>query len=48
MFDHIVKWWARNPVAANLLMIAILIGGVVSYFQMEREIEPSVAFPARR
>ena len=41
----IVRWWADNPVAANLLMIAILIGGIVSYFQIERELEPYVEFP---
>lgn len=39
----IFAWWARNPVAANLLMILLLIGGAVSYFQMEREVFP--AFP---
>ena len=41
----IVRWWADNPVAANLLMIAILIGGFVSYSQIERELEPYVEFP---
>ncbi|MEM1151180.1 MAG: efflux RND transporter permease subunit, partial [Pseudomonadota bacterium] len=41
----IIRWWADNPVAANLLMIAILIGGVVSYFTIERELEPYVEFP---
>ncbi|MEM6411842.1 MAG: efflux RND transporter permease subunit [Pseudomonadota bacterium] len=41
----IITWWADNPVAANLLMVAILIGGVVSYFQIERELDPFVEFP---
>ncbi len=41
----IVKWWASNPVAANLLMFAFLIGGLVSYFQIERELDPYVEFP---
>ena len=41
----ITKWWASNPVAANLLMIILLIGGFVSYSQIEREIEPYVEFP---
>ncbi len=35
-------WWARNPVAANLLMFLLLIGGAVSFFQMEREVFPSL------
>ncbi|MEL7453081.1 MAG: efflux RND transporter permease subunit, partial [Pseudomonadota bacterium] len=41
----IVRWWADNKVAANLLMIAILIGGLVSFFRIERELEPYVEFP---
>lgn len=41
----ITQWWASNPVAANLLMIILLIGGLVSYAQIEREIEPYVEFP---
>ena len=40
-----IKWWASNAVAANLLMVAILIGGLVAYFSMEREIEPYVEIP---
>ncbi len=41
----IVKWWASNPVAANLLMFIFLIGGLVSYLQIERELDPYVEFP---
>ncbi len=43
--NRIIKWWASNPVAANLLMIACLIGGVISYIQIERELDPYVEFP---
>ena len=43
--NKIVKWWASNSVAANLLMIICLLGGLVSYFQIEREIDPYVEFP---
>ena len=42
---HIIKWWASNPVAANLLMLICLIGGIVCYAQIEREVEPYVEFP---
>jgi len=42
---HIIKWWASNPVAANLLMLICFIGGIVSYVQIERELEPYVEFP---
>ena len=41
----ITHWWASNSVAANLLMIILLLGGVVSYFNIERELEPYVEFP---
>ena len=41
----IVKWWSGNPVAANLLMVAILIGGIVSFLRMDREIDPYVEVP---
>ncbi len=41
----IVKWWASNPVAANLLMKILLIGGLISYIQIEREMDPYVEFP---
>ena len=37
-----ISWWARNSVAANLLMIAIIIVGIVQYINMEREVFPSV------
>lgn len=40
--SSIVRWWASNKVAANLLMIAIFIGGFVSWLQMERELDPYV------
>ncbi len=46
--NGIVSWWASNKVAANLLMLIILIGGVVSLFTIEREIEPYVEFPGAR
>ena len=46
--NGLVKWWAGNPVAANLLMVAILIGGIIAFFSMEREIEPYVEIPGAR
>jgi multidrug efflux pump subunit AcrB len=42
---NIVAWWAKNPVAANLLMIALLLAGIVAYFQIDREMDPYVEFP---
>ena len=34
-------WWASNSVAANLLMIMTLIGGVVGYFRMDQVVFPT-------
>lgn len=39
----IVAWFARNAVAANLLMVVAFFGGIFSYFQMEREMFPVIA-----
>lgn len=42
--NKLIAWFADNPVAANLLMIAILIGGTVAYlFQIDRQFFPSIA-----
>ncbi|MCH2190925.1 MAG: efflux RND transporter permease subunit [Gammaproteobacteria bacterium] len=41
----IIRWWADNTVAANLLMAAIILAGVLGYNRLEREIMPTIAFP---
>ena len=38
----LVTWWAQNRVAANLLMIAIIIMGIVGFNKFEREFFPSM------
>ncbi|MEL6688011.1 MAG: efflux RND transporter permease subunit, partial [Pseudomonadota bacterium] len=43
--ERIIRWWASNPVAANLLMLICLVGGLVSFLTIERELEPYVEFP---
>ncbi len=49
-----VSWMARNPVAANLLALTLVIGGIVTALQIKQEIFPdfevdavvvSVAYP---
>lgn len=40
----IIGWWARNSVAANLLMIVAVLGGVMGYFSLNREVFPTAAF----
>ncbi len=37
----LIAWWARNSVAANLLMVAIILAGTVGFFKLEREFFPS-------
>lgn len=39
----IIGWWARNSVAANLLMLVAVIGGFVGYNQLNREVFPTIA-----
>jgi multidrug efflux pump subunit AcrB len=46
--NGIIKWWAQNTVAANLLMLAILIAGVIGYVRIDRELDPYVEFPGAR
>ncbi|MBY9066497.1 efflux RND transporter permease subunit [Hyphomonas sp. WL0036] len=40
--NGLVAWFARNAVAANLLMILLFAGGVFGYSSMEREMFPVV------
>ncbi len=37
---QLIAWWARNPVAANLLMFGILLSGYLGFVAMEREAFP--------
>ena len=43
--NHLIEWWARNSVAANLLMIGIFVAGFLGFSSMEREMDPQVRFP---
>jgi multidrug efflux pump subunit AcrB len=36
----LIAWWAKNPVAGNLLMLACAIFGFMSYTQMDKEFFP--------
>ena len=39
---RIIAWWVRNPVAANLLMVGIMLSGLLGLQMMEREAFPRV------
>ena len=38
----LVAWFAGNKVAANLLMLMVLIGGVTSMMLMNQEVFPEI------
>lgn len=40
--NGLITWWARNDVAANLLMIFIVIIGLLSFASLSREAQPSI------
>lgn len=39
--NGLIAWWARNGVAANLLMAFIIIVGILMFFRIEREVFPN-------
>ncbi|WP_196139540.1 efflux RND transporter permease subunit [Aliikangiella sp. G2MR2-5] len=38
----VIAWFTRNPVAANLLMVFIILGGLVSYKMMTKRMQPDI------
>ncbi|TXS92078.1 efflux RND transporter permease subunit [Parahaliea maris] len=38
--ERLIRWWIYNPVAANLLMVGILLSGYLGFLAMEREAFP--------
>ena len=43
--NSLIAWWARNSVAANLVMVGIFVAGLIGFSSMEREMDPQVRFP---
>ncbi|KAA9133562.1 efflux RND transporter permease subunit [Marinihelvus fidelis] len=41
-YAALIEWFARNPVAANLLMFIILLGGLYSAFTIKKEAQPKI------
>lgn len=39
-FNALISWFARNSVAANLLMFILLAGGLFSVFTIKKEMQP--------
>ena len=42
--NGLVAWWARNGIAANLLMVIAFIGGTFGFLSLEKEAFPSADF----
>ncbi|MFT5905622.1 MAG: multidrug efflux pump subunit AcrB [Cryomorphaceae bacterium] len=41
-----IRWFTKNHVAANVLMLSILLyGGYLSYFKLGVEVEPAMTYP---
>ena len=43
--NGLIAWWVRNSVAANLLMVFILVAGGFAWSSIEREVQPIVKLP---
>ncbi|MGQ9426941.1 efflux RND transporter permease subunit [Gilvimarinus sp. F26214L] len=41
--NRIVQWFVENPIAANLCMVVIFIGGIASLFAIDKEAFPTAA-----
>lgn len=41
-YTGIIAWFAANHVAANLLMLFIIVAGVISLFTVTKETQPTV------
>ncbi|MBT8062509.1 MAG: efflux RND transporter permease subunit, partial [Xanthomonadales bacterium] len=41
-YESLIEWFARNSVAANLLMIILLAGGLVSALTIKKESQPKI------
>ena len=40
-----ISWWVRNAVAANLLMVFVIVSGLIAWTAIEREVTPIVKLP---
>ena len=41
-YASIINWFARNSVAANLLMVILLVGGFYTVLTIKKEIQPRI------
>jgi len=41
-FHSLISWFARNSVAANLLMFILIAGGLYSVYTIKKEVQPTI------
>jgi len=41
-YGNILAWFAYNPVAANLLMLCLIVGGLATAFTISKEVSPRI------
>ncbi|MEE9273411.1 MAG: efflux RND transporter permease subunit [Robiginitomaculum sp.] len=39
----LIAWWAKNPIAANLLMATVIISGYIGYNKLNRQTFPEIS-----
>ncbi len=44
--EKIIKWFSGNHVAANFIMLAVLLAGFSTWFQLRKEVFPETSFDA--
>ncbi|MEM6910814.1 MAG: efflux RND transporter permease subunit [Verrucomicrobiota bacterium] len=44
--EKLIQWCSRNHVAGNFMMLAILMGGIITWFQLRKEIFPELTLDA--
>ena len=41
----LISWFVRNPIAANLLMFALVVGGLLGLIEVRKEEFPNIEVP---
>ena len=41
--EKLIHWFSRNHVAANFVMLAVLLAGITTWFKLKKEIFPETA-----
>ncbi|MFP6864563.1 MAG: efflux RND transporter permease subunit, partial [Roseibacillus sp.] len=44
--EGLIRWFSRSHVTANFLMLAVLMAGFYTWFQLKKEIFPDIAVDA--